>query len=307
MALRLYLIALVALLLLVVVAVVAVAIALSRPGRQPAGAEERAVRGVRLAGLALGVAAATWVMLEPTPLDRGLGSAAVIAPLCLGAVTLLGVMVGELLVRPRFVDGPRSAALRPRRVRDHLPPRLTRLVVAVSVAGLLLCAYTALVASSDDMGRSGRSLAAQCSATLSAASGPFPGSFYVVPYLAGLACVTAIAVLAALRITRRTLGSGPAADDRYRSTGLTAVVSAYGLTMSVPLAGLALAAGTALLGHECPQTGWRVVGVAALVIALCAAGTALISLVGLLAPATLASVDGPARPSTTPEPSTSRG
>ncbi|MGN0063472.1 MAG: hypothetical protein ACI379_04465 [Nocardioides sp.] len=299
MALPLYLFILVALLGVTIVVVVAVAVSLSRSDRTPAGAEERAVRGVRLAGLALGTAAAAWVLLEPTPFDRGLGSVAVIAPLCLGAITLLGVVVGELVVRPRFNDGPRTATLRPRRVRDHLPPKLTRLVVAVTVAGVLLCAYTALTASADDMGRDGRSLAARCSATVSAASGPYPGSFYVLPYLAGLAVVAAIAVVAALRITRRTLGSDAPSADRYRSTGLTAVVSAYGLTMSVPLAGIALVAGTALLGHECPQTGWRIVGVSALVVALCAAGTALISLVGLLAPATLSSADEPARETAT--------
>jgi hypothetical protein len=161
----------------------------------------------------------------------------------------------------------------------------------MTVTSLLLCAWTLLTASPDDMGRTGRALTAQCTAAITSTSGPYPGSFYVFPYLVGLGLVTLVAVAASYRISHRPLGSGPEAADRYRRTGLTSVVSAYGLTVTIPLTGIALTAGAALLGHDCAPTSWRVVGVAALVIALCSIGTAVVCLVGLLAPAALAMAD----------------
>jgi hypothetical protein len=277
--------------LLLIALVVALIVALTPKDRVRAGAEERAVRTVHVAGLGLGTVAGAWVLLEPTPFDRGLGSAAVLAPLCFGAITLLSVLAGEFLVRPRLAEGPRSAILRPRRLRDHLPRRLTRLVIAVSVVAVLLCAYTTLTASPDDQGRAGRALATWCSPTWNASSGPYPGSFYVVPYLLGLGVAATIALAAAVRISSRTLGSDPEVAERYRASGLTAVLGAYGLTLSTPLIGIAFFAGTSLLRHSCPQTGWTLVGWSALVIAVCAVSTALVSLVALLMPGTYSALD----------------
>lgn len=275
----------------IVVTIVVVVGANSR--RTPAGAEERAVRLVPAVGLVAGVAAAAWVLVEPTPFDRGLGSSAVVAPLCFGAVALMAALVGELVVRPRFSTGPRSAGLRPRSLRDHLPPKLTRLVTAVTVAGVLLCAWTLLTAGPDDFGRAGRSLTAQCSDLTTSSRGPYPGSFYVTPYLVGLAVLAAVGLLAATRISRRSLGADADVADRYRRTGLVSVVSAYGLALSTPLAGIAFFAGTALLGHSCPEPSWRIVGVAALVVALSAIGTGVVCLIGLLAPASVSLADPP--------------
>lgn len=293
-----YLPILLALGLLIIGVVILVAVAATRGDRTPAGAEERAVRGVRAIALVAGVAAGAWVMFEPNPLDRGLGSSTVVAPLVLGIVVLLGVVCGELLVRPRYATDTRSATMRPRHLRDHLPARVMRLVVAMTVAAVLLCTYTLITASTDDMGRAGRALIGWCSADLVATRGPYPGSFYVLPYLAGLAVAAAVAAGAGLLISRRSLGAGPEAADRYRRTGLAAVVGAYGLTLAAPLAGIAFYAGTALLSHDCPQTGWRAVGVAALVLTVCAVGTALVSLVALVAPSTVAAIDVPRKAET---------
>ena len=277
---------------LVTLCLLVVALVVSRTGaRTGVTREERAVRTIRGMGLVVGVVLAGWVLLEPTPFDRGLGSAAVVAPLVLGVVLLVAVLLGELVVRPRHSGGARTASLRPRRLRDPLPRRLTRLVGAMTVAAVLLCTYTALTASPDDTGRAGRALFAQCTATVSSGRGPYPGSFYVVPYLVGLAVVAVVAVLAALRISHRTLGADAVAEERYRLAGLTSVVSAYGLTLSAPFAGISFFAGTALLGHSCPQTGWKVVGIAALALTLCSVGTALVCLLGVLAPGALGAAD----------------
>ncbi len=250
----------------------------------PAGRAERAVGRVRLLGLVLAAAAGSWVLLEPTPLDRGLGSAAVVAPVVFGLVVLASVLLAEFVVRPRWAAGPRTASLTPRRLRDQLPLRLVRLLVALTVAGVLLCLYALITASPDDLGRAGRSLSAACSTGMTSARGPYPGSFYVLPWLIGVAAAGVLGWLACLRITRRTLAGDTAETDRHRQVSATTVVSAVGLVVATPLAGIAFFAGTALLGHDCPETGWRVVGLAALVLCVAAVGSVLVFLIALLVP-----------------------
>lgn len=270
------------------VVVTALLLAMPRPPGQPAGQAERAVGRVRLVGLVLGVAAAAWVLLEPTPLDQGLGSGAVVAPIVFGLVVLTAALCGEFLVRPRWADGPRTASLVRRRVVDHVPIRLVRLLAALLVGAVLLCAYTWFTASPDDLGRAGRSLTAACSADTSSSRGPYPGSFYVWPYLVGVLLAVVLGAMACVRITRRSLAGDEAEAERYRRVGTTSVVSAVGLVVATPLVGIAFFAGTTLLGHNCPQTGWRAAGAASLVLVVVALGSGLVFLVGLLSPGSVA-------------------
>lgn len=277
--------------LALVVALIVFVVNLVRPSSIPISREERTVRWVRFVGLFLGATVGVWVLLEPTPLDRGLGSAAVIAPLCFGTIVMASVLIGEFVVRPRFAVGPRSAALRPRRLRDHLPPRLTRLVATMTVVAGLVSLWGFLTAGPDDLGRAGRSLTAHCSPDITSSNGPYPGSFYLVPYLIGVVVVAAIGLLAALAISRRALGAKPGSADRYRRAGLTTVLSAYGLTLSVPLVGIAFFAATALLSNECPQRGWTAAGIVLIGVAFAAVGTMIVSLVGLIVPTALGTTD----------------
>lgn len=247
-----------------------------------AGSEERVIRRVRLLALVLGIATAWWVLNWTTTVDE-LGVNLMLAPVAFGLCVLLVTVLGELLVRPRFEEGPRTADLRPRRMRDHLPRVLGPLVGLTLLAAVLLCTFTLVTASPDDMGRAGRELFRVCSPTTSSGSGPYPGSHYVWPYAIGAGLAIAIAAAAVARITHRAVGGTPEQGDRYRAVATRAVVGALGVALSGPLAGIGFFAGTTLLRHSCAPTGWHAIGVAALLVTLLSMVTFAASVLSLLA------------------------
>ncbi|WP_185995556.1 hypothetical protein [Nocardioides campestrisoli] len=256
-----------------------------RRGARRLGREARLVALVRGTGILLGAALAVSQLSDggivPSP---GLWVDAIHAPILFGLATLLAAVLGELVVRPRFDAGPRTADLRPRRVRDFLPPGLTRLVAGLGVCAAALCSFTWLTASADDMGRDGRALWAACTAAVSSTRSPYPGSFYVVPYALGVAVALAVAAAAAWQVTRRPLGGTPAEADHHRRTSMQAIVGALGVVVSAPMIGLALVAGTTLLQHACPRPGWGAVGCLALAVGALALVALVASLVALLTP-----------------------
>lgn len=246
--------------------------------------EERTVALVRIAGVVVGVALGGYV----TTLDNsGLGTNVMLAPVAFGLVVLTAVTLAELAVRPRFADGPRTASLRPRSLGDHLPRALTITVAVLTVAAALLCTWSVAVAHADDMGRPGRELFAFCSATTSSGRGPFPGSFYVTPYAIGVAAALVIAVTAAWVVHRRTLGGTPEQAERHRRVGLTSIVGAYGVVVSMPLVGIAFFAGTTTLGHTCPQPGWTAMGWFSVAVSVAAFWGSALSGLAVLVPSAL--------------------
>ncbi|WP_162799120.1 hypothetical protein [Nocardioides sp. 616] len=271
--------------LLLLVLVVLVVLRASRQPGAARGREARAVAAARWAGIALGTALALQQVLDvgivPSP---GLGVDVIHAPVIFGLVVLLAAVVGELVVRPRFDSGPRTADLRPRRVRDFLPPALTRLVGGLGAGAAALCTFTWLTASTDDMGRAGRSLGVLCSPDVYSSTGPFPGSFYVAPYAVGVMVAVLIAVAASWQVTRRPLGGTPAQADLHRRTSLQAIIGALGAVVSAPMIGIAFFAGTALIQHDCPRPGWALIGWLAIGLAALALVTLAWSLVSLLVP-----------------------
>lgn len=261
-------------------------VALAGSHRVRPGTEERAVRVVRLAGVLLGVGLALLMVVRPPsfPFLDGLGVELLVAPALCGLVILASVIVGELLVRPRYDSDIRTADLRPRRIGDHLPPVLAPAVGVVTIAAAVLCAFTTWTAMPDDMGRAGRSLDRACSAVSSAGRGPFPGSYYVEPYLLVALVALIMAVGAAWRVTYRPVGGTLEQADRHRRVGLRAITGAFGLVIAAPLVGIGLTAGSALLGHSCPAQGWTVMGWFSLVVALSALVVACASLLAVVAP-----------------------
>jgi hypothetical protein len=210
----------------------------------------------RWAGIVAGAGVA-YVAATSGPLGSGLLFA---APL-FGLFVLAGALIGEFT--GPVPGGPvRRAHLRVRRVRDYAPGLLGGVVIAATVTLFVLAAVTTTVASADDLGRAGRSLAC-VNGLRGAAYGPWPGSFYTVP---GLGLVLAGLVLAAFtlrRIARRPQPADDADTDddlRRRSTDL--VVSATGILVLVPLAGIAVTAGGALmaLADECGRAWWTGAG-----------------------------------------------
>lgn len=237
-------------------------------------ATARTIARWRLAGLAVGLAAAVTVAQHGT-LGRGLSTAAPVA--ALGVLT--GVVVGELRgTRPR--GAVRSAPLEVRRVRDYLPAGLARWVAGATAALAALLVTTTATGSADDLGRPGRELVLRCNAAVTHGAGPWPGSYYAVPAAVLVVAGLAGAGVAMLRIVRRPRpGGDPRADDALRRASAEAVTAAAGLLVAVPLGGMSAVAGAALRSVDCgsgmPSTGGLLlltVAVGALVLASWCAG-----------------------------------
>jgi hypothetical protein len=201
------------------------------------------VAGLVVAGVAAGSGA----------LGRGLLLAGPLFGLCV----VLGVVVGELLTtRP---GGPvRSAPVETRRVRDYLPPWLTRAVAAAFLALVVLLAATTFVGSADDMGRPGRVLSRSCG-DYAESAGAWAGSFYSVPLAVVVAAGALVAVLALRRIVRRPRpqhAAGLHGDDGARRQSAATVVGACGVLVAIPLTGVSVATGSVLMRIGCAPGWW---------------------------------------------------
>lgn len=240
------------------VAALLVAVALARPALpvpERLGAVARTTRWWRTGGLAVGLVVAA-TSAQTGALGRGLLLAVPLLCLCV----LLGVVAGELGVRPPPAVR-RSATLEVRSVRDHLPRVLTPLVGTATAVLAALLAFTSAVASADDLGRAGRALARACSPVSSERSGPWPGSFYALPLAAVVAIGLLLAVVALTSITRRPRqGEDPAVDDALRRHASTAVVAAVGLLVTVPLVGTGVVAAGQLLQVCAAPAAWTALG-----------------------------------------------
>ena len=202
----------------------------------------RADRYARWCGLAAGAVAARAV----ASLDDGLGVGILYAIPAFGLCAVIGVLVGDALT-PRVHGAVRTAGLTPRRVRDYVPRRMAPLLLCQAAALVILLAVAATVASPDDMGRAGRSLAATCHGVTESA-GPWPGLFYGLPVLVSLALSTAACGWSLLRIARR-----PGKEQARRDRSL-AITAAWGLLVSAPLLGAAATASGALTSLSCDGT-----------------------------------------------------
>jgi hypothetical protein len=247
----------------------------SRPGKRALSRAEvimgnhRTAVGWRWAGIGLGVVAAA---LTAKAFSLGLGM--MLAPVVFGLVVIAGVIVGELATIPQR-QGVRTAALQTRNVRQYLPRLLGGLVTASTLCLGSLLVVTTMLGSADELGRGGRVFTRVCSAATVASSGPtatkspWPGLFYSVP-LAIAVVVGIFAATVALRtvVLRPRSGSDPeliAADDVLRRRSAEAVVAATGVMVAASLVGVALTAGSGLLG-TCPTPSLTSLGIALLVL-----------------------------------------
>ena len=204
------------------------------------------VAALVVGGLAAGLVRAS--------LDLGRGT--MLVPAVLGLFAVAGVGLAETVVRPPRPTGLRSASLDSRRVADYLPRPLATAVAGTAVLHLATLALTTATASTDDVGRAGRRIAAQCG-NLGSAAGPYPGSFYSVPLALLVVFIGLIAAAALTAVVRRPRGFAPddVGDDVLRHRSTTRVLAAAGAAVAASQAGIAFFAGTALLRMTC-QSGW---------------------------------------------------
>lgn len=256
------------------------------PAMPTAQAMARTTGRWRLTGTAAGIVVGL-VAAAQGGLGRGLLLAAPLFALCV----LAGVLVGEL--RVTAPGGPvRQASLEVRRVRDYLPRPLASVVAA---AGFLLAGIVALTTaagSPDDMGRAGRELVRRCSAVLTSGAGAWPGSYYALP----LAVVVLIGLVAAggvlTRVVRRPWsGDDLPVDAALRRSAAGAVTAAAGLLIAVPLAGVSVVAGSALVGIACRPEWWTVAAIGLAIVAV-----ASVALAGWCASVLTARASGAPRP-----------
>lgn len=211
-------------------------------------------------GVVAGLIAAA-IAADSNPLGRG---TALAAPL-FAVLLLVGVLVGELVVRAPSA-GMSTTTLRVRRAVDYVPRRLGAAVAlaTVGLGGLLAC--TTAAGSADDMGRPGRSLVRGAQAT-----GPWPGSFYSVPLTAAAAFGLLAALLTLAQIARRPRAGGSVAleqvDEALRRRSGERVTASVGVLSGVPLLGVALLAAGGLLRISARPMWWSVAGALLLVTA----------------------------------------
>lgn len=242
MGLRLLLVLIVPVLL-----ALAVLVGLGRRTDVVARREWRVVRATRVLGLLAGVAAATWMLHDEDVFAYGLDKA--LAPGTFGLVVVAFVALGETVVRPPRVAGPRTASLEPRRIRAYLPRPTTVVVATVGVMAGLTLLFTTLTAGTD--GSLGGHRVLSCTrGGISEARGPYPGSFYTAPLAAALGLVLGIAAVAAVRVVRRPRGLATTdhGDDALRRRSLTVIVAAVGVAVAFSHAGIGVVAANALLG-----------------------------------------------------------
>lgn len=234
---------------------------------QRLGVIARSTRRWRLAGLVVGLVAAG-ASAQSGALGRGVLLAVPLLALCV----LLGVVAGELRVRPPAADR-RSASLEVRSARHYLPRTLTPPVAAATLLLSTLLAFASAIASADDLGRAGRALSRACSAVSAETRTPWPGGFYASPLAAVVLTGLVLAAVALTSVARRPRqGEDPGVDDALRRQAATAVVAAVGLLVTVPLAGTGFLAALGLLQVCAAPPAWTAVGRALLVVVPLAVG-----------------------------------
>ncbi|MER5430865.1 hypothetical protein [Streptomyces sp. NPDC002588] len=145
-----------------------------------------------------------------------------------GLCAVGGVLLGDSLTPPPQ-DAVRTAGLTPRRVRNHVPPRMAPLLLLQTACVVVLLAIGTTVADSDRAGRAGRALAVTCAVGRTRHLGPWPGLYYATPILASLTLGTAACVWALRRIAHRPGGNQQRHDRSW------AITAAWGLLVSSQL------------------------------------------------------------------------
>ena len=197
----------------------------ARPESRP-----RADRYARWAGLAVGVVTAPlWATMDISAFGNEYGFNVPWAGgvMAFGLCAVGGVLLGDALT-PRPREAVRIAGLAPRRVRDHVPPRMTPLLLlqAVFLVGLV---GIGAAASSGTVDRAVRAALAKCDGVTGPPVGLWPGMFYGSQILISFAIGTVACAWALRRIALRP------GSDQQRSDRSLAITAAWGVLVSTQL------------------------------------------------------------------------
>lgn len=216
--------------------------------------------GLLVSALAIVLAVVTAVVVASVDdLGRGL----LVAPLVFALVHAVGVGLTQLLLarwRGR-AGGVREASLETRSAGTYSSGRRVALAATGVVALAGLSAFGWILGQPDDMGRPGRSLR-YSGPGYTGASGPWPGSFYVVPVLI-LAAVLVVVTLVALRLVadrprpRAVDDATLAVDDVLRSTAAGRLLAGLAVGTLGSASGIAVSATGLFSGVP---DGGRIVG-----------------------------------------------
>lgn len=172
----------------------------------------------------------------------------------LAVAPLVAAAAGMLLYAatpPRDValsaDQPRTATLSPRSWRTSSPRRWLLAGVEIGAVFVAVVVFCGLTASTDDQGRS-RTIRFE-SALAASTSSPYPGWFYGIPALIGLAALVAATIIALQRIGAVAAFPDPDdadADAQWRRQSASVILKlAVGATL-FSLGGTAMIAGGAM-------------------------------------------------------------
>ncbi|WP_217207492.1 hypothetical protein [Streptomyces sp. AC550_RSS872] len=204
-------------------------------------------RYARWAGLAVGVVAAPlWATVDITNYPLSASDAGV--PLvsfatAFGLCAVGGVLLGDALT-PLPREAVRTASLTPRRIRDHVPPRITLLLLLQAVILVAVVGAGDALGTQDAMHRAIGARGDGCDGT----EPPvilWPGILDGRQILGSLAIGTVACAWALRRVARR------AGDDQQRHNQSSAIIAAWGVLVSTQLSLVVLTIHTDLMGSNC--------------------------------------------------------
>ncbi|WP_236573274.1 hypothetical protein [Streptomyces sp. GS7] len=130
----------------------------------PPTSRRRAARYARRAGLAVGaVAGPLWAATDISAFgnDLGMNMPLVSAVMAFGLCAVGGVLLGDALT-PRPREAVRTAGLTPRRVKDHVPPRITLLLLLQALLVTVVVGIGAAMSSTDAIHRAAHAVTVAC-------------------------------------------------------------------------------------------------------------------------------------------------
>lgn len=249
---------------------------------------------VNLVGVLGGLIAAVLLAVSE-PAWNGLGRGLLLAPLLFGVVLMAVIVAGSFVVNALAAAPPPSM---PTPTRPGLPTLLpgTHLAAVggllVMLAGLVVVGWMTGVA--DERGRSGRVFSTGSPTGLSGStSGPWPGEFYGLFAVLGIAALLAVLAAAIFLIWFRPVGARVDIDVLVRRREVESLVAATGVSLALLAFGLAGRMATTLLGVRPaarldgydPGIAYDLAGASALVVALLAVAVGAWFTVSLVVPA----------------------